>query len=170
MRALMLFLTAAFAITAVPASAQEAGSRQTREFVMAAAQSDTFEIMEAQTALAQSTDPQVRNFAQMMIDAHTKTSQALTEAASRAGLKPPAKAMSSDQAAMLSALQSLRGPEFDRMYARQQALAHRAALTTEQNYAASGDQSDVRSAATSAVPIITSHLQMAEQLQAQGGG
>lgn len=168
-RTLMFLATAVSAVAvALPAAAQPRGSRQTRDFVQAAAQSDTFEILEAQAALAQSTDPHVRAFAQAMIQAHTATSEALKSAAARAGLDTPAKAMSSDQAAMLSALQSRRGPEFDTMFARQQALAHRSALTTNQQYAASGYQVDVRAAAASAVPIIDAHLQMAEQMQAKG--
>jgi putative membrane protein len=170
MRVQMLLVTTYAWLVAVPAAAQEPGSRQSRDFVQAAAQSDTFEILEAQTVLAQSTDPQVRAFAQAMIAAHTATSEALKAAAARAGLDMPAKAMSSDQAAMLNALQSQRGPEFDTMYARQQALAHRSALTTEQQYAASGDQPNLRAAAASGVPIISAHLQMAEQIQAKGGG
>jgi putative membrane protein len=166
----MLLAGAALAGAAVcPAAAQEAGSRQTREFVQAAVQTDTFEILEAQTVLAQSTDPQVRAFAQQMIEAHSATSAALKAAATRAGLEPPPEALSSDQSALLGALQSLRGPEFDKMYIRHQALGHRSALVTEQTYATSGDQSDVRAAAASAVPAIAHHLQMAEQMQASGG-
>jgi putative membrane protein len=155
---------------AAPTLAQETGSRMTREFVQAAAQSDTFEILEAQTALVQSTDPDVRAFAQEMIQAHTTTRDALQAAASRAGLRPPSKAMGSDQALLLNSLQSLRGAEFDKMYVRHQALAHRSALVTEEGYASGGDQPDIRAAATSAAPLIASHLKMAEQMQTRKGG
>jgi putative membrane protein len=40
------------AVFALPAFAQQPGSRETRDFVQAAAQSDQFEIMAAYTALA----------------------------------------------------------------------------------------------------------------------
>jgi predicted outer membrane protein len=61
----------------VPATAQPPGSRQTREFIQAAGESDTFETMEARTALAQSSDPQVIAFAQQMIRDHGETTQRL---------------------------------------------------------------------------------------------
>lgn len=162
--------TALAMLAAAPASAQDPGSRQTREFVQAAGQSDQFEIMEAQTVLGQSTDPQLRAFAQQMIRDHGETSRVLQQATARAGLKPPAPGISADQALLLGALQSQRGPEFDRTYVRHQALAHRAALTVEQAYGATGDDPAVRQAAAAAIPIISSHLAMAEQMQATLGG
>ena len=150
-----------------PAAAQEAASRQTREFVQAAGESDTFEIMEARTALAESKDPQVLAFAQQMIRDHSRTSQALAEATTRTGLKPRPMAVSASQAPFLASLQSLRGRDFDRAYWRQQALAHRSALAEEQHYAAAGDAPAIRQAAAAAVPIIRAHLAMAEQMNAK---
>ena len=152
------------------ASAQEPGSRQTREFIQAASESDMFEIMEAQAALAQSSDPQVLSFARQMIHDHGETSRALQDAAARAGLNPPPMVVGANQAPFLAAVQSLRGPEFDKAYWRQQALAHRAALTVEQAYATKGDTPAVRQAAAAAVPTIQSHLAMAEQMVAKSGG
>jgi len=165
-----LGLMAAAATLATPALAQDPGSRQTREFVQAAAQSDQFEIMEAQTVLAQSQTPRVRAFAEAMIQAHRQTSADLLQAVQKAGLKLPNPGIGGDQSAFLAALQSQRGPDLDRTYLRQQALAHRSALAVEQGYAASGDEATVRQAAVAAVPIITSHLKMAEQMEAEAGG
>lgn len=152
------------------ASAQEPGSRQTREFVQAAGESDTLEIMEAQIALAQSSDPQVLAFARQMIQDHGETSRTMQEATARAGLKPPPMAVGANQAPFLAAVQSLRGPEFDKAYWQQQALAHRSALTVEQDYAASGDAPAVREAAAAAVPTIQAHMTMAEQMVAKMRG
>lgn len=161
---------AALAAMAVPVAAQDAGSRATREFVQAAGHSDQFEILEAQTVLTQATDPQVRAFAQQMIRDHDQLGRTLTEATTRAGLQPPPKALDGDQAKMLGELQGLRGPQFDQAYARHQALAHRAALVTEQRYAANGDAPPVRQAAAAATPLIAAHRDMAERLQARLGG
>ena len=73
--------------------------------------------------------------------------------------------MSGDGAKLLSQLQSLRGADFDKAYARQQVLSHESALVVEQDYATSGSDPGVRRAAQSAVPIIQRHLQMAQALQ-----
>ena len=95
---------------------------------MDAAQSDQYEIQAAEDALGQSQNPQVRAFAQRMIADHTRSGEAVRQAAMASGLTSPPPAMDSDQAALLAALQSLRGPDFDRTYAKQQVLAHEQAL------------------------------------------
>lgn len=157
------------AIMVAPAAAQQAGSRQTREYVQAAGESDTFERMEAYTALAESHDPQVLAFARQMIRDHGETSRALAAATGQAGLAPPPQAVGAGQAPFLAALQSLRGREFDQAYWRQQALAHRSALTVQQQYAATGDAPAIRQAAAAAVPIIQAHLATAERMGAASG-
>jgi putative membrane protein len=171
MRKVILAWAAALAVIGLdPATAQEQGSRQTREFAQAAAQSDQFEILEGQTALTQSTDQEVCAFAQRMIRDHEATSRSLREAALRAGLSPPPMALSADQARLLSALQSLSGRQFDQLYARHQVLAHHSALVVEQSYASSGDNPAMRQTAASTAPLIASHLAMAEQMNSKLGG
>jgi putative membrane protein len=156
-------VTASLALTAALAGAQEAGSRQTREFAQAAASSDQFEILAAETALTQSTNSEVRAFAAQMLQDHQQLIKAVIDTATRSGLKPPEMAMSADQAQLLGALQSVSGSEFDALYLKQQALAHRSALAVEQMYAKSGEDPNLRQLATSAVPLISSHAEMANQ-------
>lgn len=154
----------AMVVVATAASAQPPGSRQTRDFVQAAAQSDSFEILEATTALAQSRNPQVRFFAQAMIEAHRQASADLREAMTRAGLEQPNPGVGGGQSAFLAALQSARGGDFDTLYIRQQILAHHAALAVGQGHAGYGDDPAIRQVAVSAVPVISVHLQLADQI------
>jgi putative membrane protein len=140
------------------------------DFAMSAAQSDQYEIHAAQDAITQSQNPSVRAFAQAMIQDHTRTSASLRQAAVSSGLTPPPPAMSSDQAAMLAALQGLRGADFDKTYARQQVLAHHQALAVDQSYANAGTDANLRKAAQSAVPVIRRHLSMAQALSTGLGG
>jgi putative membrane protein len=158
-------LAGAFAASAIIAGATSApptGTRMTRDFVQAAAQTDQFEIMEATTALAQSQDAQVRSFAQEMIQAHRQTTADLKQAVAKAGLDEPKPGLSGDQSAFLAALQSQRGADFDRTYLKQQKLAHQSALAVMQSYAASGEDPTIRQVAIAAVPIVTAHLKMLE--------
>ncbi|WP_375383611.1 DUF4142 domain-containing protein [uncultured Sphingomonas sp.] len=171
MRKTVCLVAIVAALASTSAVGQKVGSALTRNYVEAAAQSDAFEMLEADTALTQSADPQVRAFAQQMLRDHGQIGQALRQATASAGVEPPPMGtVGADLAPLLGALQSLRGPEFDRVYWRHQALAHRSALTTTQHYAANGDTPAVRQAATAAVPIIAGHLAMAEQMQAKLGG
>jgi putative membrane protein len=155
--AMSLGASAAMAQTAIPPSAED--------FAMAAAQSDQYEIEAGRVAVTQSQDPRVRAFGQRMIDAHAQTSESLLQAVAASVLPAPPPAMSSDQAAMLSALQSLRGPAFDQAYARQQVLAHDQALAVEQSYAAAGTDPNLQAAARASVPVIQHHLEMARALR-----
>jgi putative membrane protein len=152
----------AIAQTAIPPAAQD--------FALSAAQSDQYEILAGRDALAQSQNSSIRAFAQQMIEDHTRTSETLRQAVSAAGLSQPPSGMSGDQTMMLSALQSLRGAEFDQAYARQQVLAHRQALAVADSYAKSGADANLRKTAQSAVPLIQHHLEQAEQLRAALGG
>jgi len=135
-----------------------------QEFAESVAQSDGYEFAAAQTALAQSRNPQVRAFAERMIADHEQTERALRDAATASGLKPPLAHVGGDQASYLASLQSLRGDEFDREYGRQQMLAHTSALTQMRSYAQKGADSNLRRMATLGVPIVEHHLETARQL------
>jgi putative membrane protein len=154
---------ASTALLAGTAWAHPPASPQTRDFVQAAAQSDEFEMLEGRTALAQSDDPKVRDFAKAMIQAHGRTSEQIRRAVAASGLEPPRRGISGDQSMFLAALQSARGAAFDKLYFRQQLLAHRAALAVVGDYAAMGTDAAVRQAAGAIVPVISSHLEMAER-------
>jgi putative membrane protein len=157
----LLSVRAAMAQTAIPPSPAD--------FATGAAQSDQYEIVAARDALGQSHDPSVRAFAQAMIADHARSSAALGQAAAASGLAPPPLAMSSDQAAMLSALQSLRGADFDKAYARQQVLAHSQALAVAQSFATAGADRRLREAARSTAPMIRRHFDRARQISAALG-
>lgn len=161
-------LGAAVALAAVCATAAER-SPTSEAYVAAAAQSDNYEILAGRLILTQSQDQSVRGFAQQMVDHHTQTSASLTKAAAAAGLPPPPKTLGGDQQQMLAGLQSMKGPDLDRTYMTQQVNAHTSALVTQQTYAASGDNDDLKAVAQSTVPLIQRHLEMAQQLKASLG-
>ena len=136
----------------------------TKDFVQAAAQSDQYEILAGRVAVVESHDPRIRAFAQDMIQDHTKTSQALEQAAMASGLSPPPPGLSDDGSKFLNQLQSLRGLEFDKAYMTQQVLAHTQALVVEQSYVTGGSDPNIQQVARSAVPIIQHHLEIAGQI------
>lgn len=160
--ALILQGSAARAQTPIPPSPDN--------FVMAASQSDRYEVLAATVALVEGQDPRVRAFAEGMIRDHTRLAEELRQAALASGLPPPKPGLSGDQALLLGSLQSVRGPAFDRTYARQQILAHAQALAVEDSFATAGSDPTLKKAAQSALPTIRDHLDMARQLAAALGG
>lgn len=165
-------IIAALAVSAAAggAAAAQPASMTPRDFEQAAAQSNQYEIAAAEVATAESQDPRVRSFAQEMIADHTRMDEAIRHAAIASQLPPPDPGMGGDHARMLAALQSLTGPEFDRLYVKQQVLAHQEAMAVGQGFATSGSDPNLVRAAQGAAPIIQHHLEMAQQLQASLGG
>jgi len=138
---------------------------QPQEFAASVAESDGYELAAAQCALAQSRHPRIRAFAEQMIADHENMARTLRDAVKAAGLEPPRSHVGGDQGRFLSGLQSLRGEEFDREYARQQVLAHTGALATLRVYAEKGNDSNLRRMASTAVPMVEHHLREANQLR-----
>ena len=110
--------------------------------------------------------PRVQVFATDMIRDHARLTGDLRQAALASRVQAPDSGMSSDEAALLSGLQSLRGVEFDKAYARQQVLAHTQAAAVEESFSDAGTDANLRRAAQAALPTIRDHLRKAQQLRA----
>ncbi len=135
-----------------------------QQFAMQAAASDQFEIQSSQAALQMSHNPRIQQFAQHMIDAHTQTTQQLTQIATGKGmtLQPT---LEPQQQKMLSDLQAMRpGPGFDRAYLHDQVVGHTAAVQVFQNEIANGSDPDLKDFAQRTLPVIQSHLRDARRL------
>lgn len=132
-------------------------------YMAMAASSDQFEIQSSQMALQMSQNPAVQSFARLMIAHHQAMSQNMMAAAQSAGLAPPAPALMPQHQQMLQQLQAA-GPNFDEAYKQAQVMAHQEALTLHQNYANGGDMPALRQVASAAVPVVTQHLQSAQNL------
>ena len=136
-----------------------------QDFAAAAAQSDAYEIDAARVAQLQAQDQNIRAFADQMIKDHMQTSQSFKAAVAKAGLPPPPDGPNADQARMLSALQSMKGTDFDKAYVVQQVVAHQGAVAVEQEYVDKGTEPNLKYAATTSLPLIRHHLAMARQLE-----
>ena len=133
-------------------------------FMAAAASSDQFEIQSSQMALQMSQNPQVRQFAQTMIDHHSRTTAELTGIAQANGMAPPPPTLMPQHQAALQRIQAAGPAGFDAAYRQEQITSHQEALSLMQNYAAQGDRPPLRDFATRTTPIIQQHLSMAQML------
>lgn len=130
-------------------------------FVMTAAMSDRYEIESSRIALKKATSPEVKRFAQQMIDAHTKTTAMLKAAASSDGvaITPPGQFDAKFQT-KIDALNSADAAGFDNVYVMQQRQAHTETLAMMQGYASGGDKPAIRKFAADTAPKVQMHLKM----------
>jgi putative membrane protein len=173
-----LILVAALLALAAPAQAQNpppanqnagqgAASAATQNFVNNAAITDMFEVQIGQMALQKATDQPYKDFAQMTIDDHTKTSDQLKGMAPKLGVQLP-QDLDGAHKAKLDALNSLSGAAFERQYKTDQVQGHRQAITMFDRYARRGDNADLKKWAEDTSPTLKKHLQEARALPRPG--
>jgi putative membrane protein len=143
-----------------PAAAGAASPVIATAYVAEAGRSDMYEIQSSKLALSSAASAPVKDFANMMLADHAKSTQMVMAAATQAGMAPPPTppVLDARREALLDQLRSATGADFDRIYKHQQLLAHREALALHQGYAASGDSAPLRGAAAQIVPVVQQHL------------
>ncbi|MCL9999491.1 MAG: DUF4142 domain-containing protein [Erythrobacter sp.] len=129
-----------------------------QEFAQQVALSDMYELAAARVAMDRAEGTPTREFAQMMITDHSRSTQALKDAVAASGqtLAMPDR-IDSEHQAQVDILESLNGPDFDREYISQQTAAHRKALTLLKAYGAGGESAELRQFAQSTIPTIQKH-------------
>ena len=162
------------------ASAQASSDR---DFVSQAAMSNMAEIQLAHIAVKKAQHPDVKKFAQTMIDDHVKAQQRLADAAYGAGIKWPTM-LDERHGQIKDRLSKLRQQEFDREYMKAMVDGHRdvekllAARVSKdsdtidpQARATGADKPDELSLATKVdqwaaktLPDVQAHLKEAEQV------
>ncbi len=136
------------------------------EFVEKAAASDMFEVEAGKIAMQRSANAQVKAFAQMMVDGHTKTTADLKTAIAASGLTitPPAM-LPDDKSTALADLRAVDAGDFDKKYMDGQVDAHQATLNLMSRYAQDGDNPQIKAAAAAMLPTIQEHLDKARTLR-----
>jgi putative membrane protein len=141
----------------------------TKGFVNAAAISDMYEVTAGKLAVQRAQSQAVKDFAQEMVDAHTKTTATLKGvlAANNITLTPPAHVDDRRQG-MLDNLRGASAADFDHRYIVQQIAAHQEADILFRGYAKDGDNAAVKKFAATTDTAIRAHLAMAKSLENGG--
>lgn len=147
----------------IPTPADEAAAP---DFVDKAAVSDMFEVESSRIALERTKNPDIKAFAQMMVDAHTKTTENLKTAIAGSGLAlTPPGALPDDKMSTLADLRSASADDFDRKYMDAQVDGHQAALDLLTRYAQDGDNASLKAFAAATAPAVQQHLDKARPLR-----
>jgi putative membrane protein len=165
MRRSILFATCAFGVLAAPTAFAQMATPSAQEFVMMAASSDMFEIQSSTIALEKAQSEEVKEFAQQMIDDHTKASTELKAAveSSEKDLEVPESMLEKHQE-QVEALNSASGSAFDAAYLEAQTAAHEEAVALMTSYAKGGEEAELKAHAAKAQPIVEMHLEHVQKL------
>jgi putative membrane protein len=132
-------------------------------FVKKALQGGLAEVQLGQLTLQKSNNEQVKQFAQKMIDDHTRMGDQMKPVAQQVGVAVPTEPSKKDKATMAK-MQALSGSAYDQAYIKDMVKDHKQDLSDFQAEASSGHDSAVKDAASQGSQIISQHLQMAQQL------
>jgi putative membrane protein len=124
------------------------------------ARSDLYEKQSSQLVLKTTKDAKIRDFAQMMVTDHNKSTADVKVAAQASGLTPKPAALDAKKAAMIADLTKASGKTRDQVYLTQQKAAHQEALSLHQGYASAGEKPALKAAAAKIAPVVQHHIEM----------
>lgn len=143
----------------------EAHARDSR-FVRKALAGDMAEVQLGHLALQKGSSPQVKQFAQRMIDDHTKLSNNMKPVAEQLGVSAPTKLNKKAQKTK-EKLDALSGTAFDQAYIKDMVKDHKQDLQSFKQEAATTQDPALKTAASQGAQVISAHLQEAEQIASQ---
>jgi putative membrane protein len=148
-------------------SARRASAAYSSEgFVRNAAEGNMAEVKLGQLAQEKAQSPEVKKFAERMINDHTKAQEQLKQVADQQHINFPTDVNSKD-AATYRSLEKLSGAEFDQAYARTMLRDHEKDVTEFKKEVSTAQNGPVKQYAQETLPTLESHLQEAKQMQAQ---
>ncbi len=174
-RLVILAVAAAFAVPALAQTsspmqsspmqpAAQKASAMTQTFVKNAAITDMFEIQAGQLAQDKADSAAYKDFGKMIVDDHTKTADQMKAMQSRLqGTQIPTE-LDAKHKNLLAKLQSASGAGFENQFKSAQIDGHQDAIKMFENYAAKGDNADLKKFAQETLPTLKTHLQHAQAL------
>ncbi|ARP92208.1 DUF305 domain-containing protein [Bordetella genomosp. 9] len=140
-----------------------------KDFLENAAQGGLAEVEGSKLAQSKSTNADIKQFAQQMIDDHTKANEELTALAKQKGYDAPTQP-SIMQRTELKALSAVSGTTFDKMYASRIGVsAHEDTVKLFQKASTDAKDPDIKAFASKTLPTLQHHLEMAKALQQKVG-
>ena len=144
-------------------AAMAAGATPTT-FVKTAAQDGMTEVELGKLALSKSSNNEVKQFAQKMVQDHGQADQQLASLAQSKGLTVPTK-LDAKHEAMVKMLSAKSGAAFDSAYAKHMAKGHTQAVALFEAASSSSDP-DLAAFAKKTLPTLQEHKQLADNLRA----
>jgi putative membrane protein len=139
-------------------------SSMDKKFMMEAAMGGKAEVAMAQLALTRSSSDSVKQYAQQMIDDHTKAGDELMQVATMKGITLPMEPDAKHKA-LLAKMQGLSGAEFDSMYIKMAGVKdHENMQKLFMSESSKGKDADAKGFAAKTLPTVQEHLRMAREM------
>ncbi|MFL9879954.1 DUF4142 domain-containing protein [Herbaspirillum rhizosphaerae] len=139
--------------------------RSDKSFINSAAEAGNAEVKASKIALEKTTNPDVKDFATLMVDEHTTVGDNLKKLAASKNLEVPTEP-SMAQRAKIAVLEKLDGATFDKQYVRMIGVAaHKDAVKLFRKNATEAKDPDVKDFAAKTLPNLEHHLEMANALK-----
>lgn len=162
---LYTILAASFAIANI-ASAQTALTKADADRLVAIAQANIAEVAAGKIALDKSSNADVKSFAQMMIDDHSKGLDETKKVAAAKNVTLPSEP-DAEHKKMAAELQKLSGAAFDKQYVSKAGVVdHGKVHAALKKDIANAKDGDVKSLASKLEPTVAHHEEMAKKLNA----
>ena len=134
------------------------------EFAVAAADGSMFEVQLGQLALTKASSPKVKEFAQSMVDDHTKANEELKSLAQTKNITLPST-ISEEKQKDYDKLAEKSGADFDKAYSEFMVKDHKDDVDQFKKAAEKCEDAEIKSWAAEKLPVLENHLSMAESLE-----
>jgi putative membrane protein len=135
-------------------------------FMMTVASSNMLEVEAGKMASQNAMNTEVKRFAQMMVDHHTKASQEQKTLATQMNVTLPTALMPMHQS-MLDKLNDKTGKDFDEAYMDMMESAHKMDIALFEAKSSNAQAPTVKAFATKGLPMLKSHQAMATKIEDQ---
>ncbi|HTV17700.1 MAG TPA: DUF4142 domain-containing protein [Polyangiaceae bacterium] len=135
------------------------------EIAMITEQANTAEIEQARVAQSKSQNDEVRRFAQMMIEHHTRAKSDQQALGLSTAESPLSRQLEQKAMTTLETLKSTSGADFDRAYIDAQVEGHQEVLDTIRQLQPNAQSSGLRSYLDDLTPKVEQHLEQARAAQ-----
>ena len=150
-----------------PASAKSAASADSA-FLTSAAQAGMAEVELGKLGVANATSSDVKQFAQRMVDDHSKANDELKALAAQKNVTLPAE-VDAKHKAVHDKLAKSKGPAFDTAFMSQMVSDHQAAVSLFDRESKTGKDPETKAWAGKTLPTLQEHQKMATELHAKTG-
>jgi putative membrane protein len=141
-----------------------------RKFVEKAAGSGMFEVQVSQLATTRAQSPDVKSFAGMLVDQHTKANDELTQLANAKGIELPA-APPRAMRRQIDQLGKKKADDFDKDFIKNVGIdAHQKDIKEFENASKDVKDPELKAWVTKTLPTLKEHLAQAQKLQGGKGG